>query len=163
MNEKPEVKMVEKPVPRKLRGTATFFDGDDFEFRAQRSTGVSTQSVVKSEGKSKIYNTIGEKKNTMVAHLVVNQDDPDPASTMMEQLERLTRDMNPKKKPALRGKTLLDDPDCRVIFSKKESKVDIRMSIDIKATPNYNQSLMNLMYKLNQCFAINQTSLASAR
>lgn len=163
METKPTPKMVEKAVPRKIRGTLTILEEDDMEFRAQRSTGISTQAVVKSDGKSKIYETVGEKKQNMVAHLVVSKDDPDPAGTMFAQLAKLTKDMQPKKLPPMRGKVLLDDESARVAFNNEGKKIDIRMTIDLQATPNYNQSLMNLMYKINQCFAINQTLLVNAR
>ena len=153
----------EQKVPRKVRGVMTIKENDDVEFRAERKTGESTQDVLKASGKSKVYQTIGEKRNSIIAHLVVDKDDPDPASTMYEQLESLTQDMAPKKAPKIRGKILMNDETCRIEFSKKEKKIDIHLRIDIAKTPNYNNSLMNLMYKVNQCFATNQTSLNSAR
>lgn len=170
MNEKdekttlhPQPEKVEVPVPRKIRGVMTIFKEDDMEFRAERSTGISTQSVIKQQGKSKVYQTVGDKKNNYVAHLVVDKDDPDPASTMADQLEKLTKDMQPKRIPKARGRRLLDDKNVQVVFSKTSKKIDIHMNIDIAETPNYNQSLMNLMYKINQCFATNTNLLTSAR
>ena len=153
----------EQKVPRKVRGVMTIKENDDVEFRAERKTGESSQDVLKSSGKSKVYQTVGEKRNSIIAHLVVDKDDPDPAATMYEQLNTLTSEMAPKKIPKIRGKVLMNEENCRVEFSKKEKTIDIHMRIDIAQTPNYNSSLMNLMYKINQCFAINQTSLASAR
>lgn len=152
-----------QPVPRRVRGVMTIKSDDDMEFRAERKTGESSQEILKSSGKSKVYQTVGEKRNSIVAHLVVDKDDPDPASTMYEQLESLTKEMEPKKSPKVRGKILLNEESCRVEFSKKEKVISVQMRINISKTPNYNSSLMNLMYKVNQCFAINQTLLASAR
>ena len=154
---------MEKVVPRKVKGTMTFLTEDDIEFRAQRSTGTSTQSVVKSDGKSKLYRTVGDKKKSMIAHLVVDEDDSDPAASMFSQLEKLTKDMQPKKLPQQRGKILLDDKEVRIALSKSSKQIDIRLAIDLTEHPNYDQCLMSLMYKINQCFAINQTLLRSVR
>lgn len=71
--------------------------------------------------------------------------------------------MQTKAKPRLRGKVLMDEDNARVTLSTKESRLEMVLGIDLKATPDYYKALMNLMYKLNQCFTINQTSLVSAR
>ena len=151
------------PVPRKIRGTLTIKAEDDLEFRAQRSTGISSQEEISKTAAGKLYRTVGEKKNTMVAHIVIPDGETDPRAFLYETVEKLTRDMQSKAKPRLKGKLILDEPNARVTLSKKESRIEMVLGIDLKATPNYQSALMNLMYKLNQCFAINQTSLASAR
>ena len=106
---------------------------------------------------------MGEKKNKLVAHISVPSDDPDPAANMSEQLEQLTKGMQTKARPKLKGRVLLNEPNARITLSKKDSKVEMVLCIDLKTNPNYNQALMNLMYKVNQCFATNQTSLVNAR
>ena len=151
------------PVPRKLRGTLTIKADDDLEFRADRKTGISTQSELSHTREGKLYKTVGEKKNSMVAHIVLPADTKDPRAALYDQVDKLTTGMQTKAKPRLKGQTLMDEDNCRVILSKKESRVEMVLAIDLKATPNYNQALMNLMYKVSQCFAINPTSLASAR
>ena len=151
------------PTPRKVRGTLTIKSEDDVEFRADRHTGISSQEQISKTGDSKLYRTVGEKKNKLVAHISVPSDDPDPAASMSEQLEQLTRGMQTKARPKLKGRVLLNEPNARITLSKKDSKVEMVLSIDLKTNPNYNQALMNLMYKVNQCFATNQTSLVNAR
>jgi len=151
------------PVPRKIRGTLTIKAGDDMEFRAQRSTGISSQEEIAKTAAGKLYRTVGEKKNSMVAHIVVPDGETDPAAFLYDSVEKLTRGLQTKARPKLKGKTLLDEPNARITLSRKESRVEMVLSIDLKATPNYQSALMNLMYKVNQCFATNQTSLVSAR
>ena len=151
------------PVPRKIRGTLTIKAEDDMEFRAEKKTGISSQQEIAKSTGGKLYRTVGEKKTSMVAHIVVPDGETDPAAFLYEEVEKLTKGMQTKAKPKLKGKTLLDEPNARITLSKKESKVEMVLSIDLKQTPNYNQALMNLMYRVNQCFATNQTSLVNAR
>ena len=161
MNEKREVTSV---VPRKLRGTLTILENDDMEFRAQRSTGEANQIEKSRYKSSKIYETVGEKKSNTVAHIVIPKDSVDPVGDIYEQLEHLTKGMDVKKKiSAPRGKRLCDEKDCVVTLNKEKKRVEVRIDIDLAEYPNYQSRLMELMYKLNQCFAINQTSLASVR
>ena len=151
------------PVPRKIRGTLTIKAEDDLEFRAQRSTGISSQEEIAKTSAGKLYRTVGEKRKSMVAHIVIPDGETDPRAFLYDTVEKLTRGLQSKAKPRLRGKLILDEPNARVTLSKKESRIEMVLGIDLKATPNYQSALMNIMYKLNQCFAINQTSLASAR
>jgi hypothetical protein len=148
---------------RRVRGVLTIREGDDMEFRAERKTGVSAQQEIAKTAAGKLYRTVGEKKQSVVAHIVVPDGETDPTAFLYETVERLTRGMQTKARPKMRGKTLMDDDNARITLSKKEHKVEMVLTIDLAATPNYNQALMNLMYKVSQCFAINGTSLASAR
>jgi len=151
------------PVPRKIRGTLTIKAEDDLEFRATRSTGISSQEEISKTTAGKLYRTVGEKKKSMVAHIVIPENETDPRAFLYETVEKLTRDMQTKAKPRLRGKVLMDEENARVTLSKKENRLEMVLGIDLKATPDYYKALMNLMYRLNQCFAINQSSLVSAR
>ena len=151
------------PVPRKVRGTLTIKAEDDMEFRATRSTGISSQEEISKTAAGKLYRTVGEKKKSMVAHIVIPESEKDPRAFLYETVDKLTRDMQTKAKPRLRGKVLMDEDNARVTLSTKESRLEMVLGIDLKATPDYYKALMNLMYKLNQCFTINQTSLVSAR
>ena len=151
------------PVPRKIRGTLTIKAEDDMEFRAERKTGISSQHELSRTAAGKLYQTVGEKKKSTVAHIVIPESEPDLRAFLYDTVDKLTRDMQTKARPRLKGKTLLDEPNTRVTLSKKEHCIEMVLRINLDATPNYNQELMNLMMKVNQCFAINQTSLVSAR
>ena len=148
-------------VPRRVRGSLLVRGDDSYEFTPY-AEGESTQEVLRQRGKSKIYRTKG-KQPLMVAYLTVPADSVDPRAEIMEQVDKLTRDMQSKAKPRMRGKVLMDEDNARVTLSTKESRLEMVLGIDLKATPDYYKALMNLMYKLNQCFTINQSSLVSAR
>lgn len=151
------------PVPRRIRGTMILKEGDDMEFRAQRSTGISSQEEIAKTAGSKLYRTVGEKKQSLVAHIVVPEGTADPAAYIYDCAEKLTKGMQTKAKPKMRGTALKNDDDLRITLSKKEHKLEVTMTIDLQKKPNYQQELMNLMYRTNQCFATNVTSIVSAR
>ena len=96
-------------------------------------------------------------------HIVIPEGEKDATAFLYEQVERLTKGMQTKARPKLKGRTLLDEPNARITLSRKESRIEMVLSIDLKATPDYQTALMNLMYKVNQCFATNQNILVSAR
>ncbi len=147
------------PVPRKVKGVLTIKSDDDMEFRAQRKTGISSQEVLASCGESKVYRTVGEKKNRLVAHMNVAADSPDPVADMQEQFDKLTASLQTKRRPKLRGRLLLDNPDCRIIHNQKEGLVQCILDIDLKVTPNVQNQLIRLLQTINVCFVTNQTSL----
>ena len=154
----------EKSVPRKVRGTLTIKGEDDMEFRADRKTGLSSQEEIAKTAAGKLYRTVGEKKQTMVAHITVPDTERDPRAFLYEQVERLSKSLpQGRKPPQLKGRRLLDDADAQVTLAAKEHKVTIALTIDVAQTPNYNYQLMNLMQRVSQCFAINQTSLNQLR
>ena len=152
----PEVK-----YPLRIRGTLIQQTADhDYEFHAQRQTGISSQDPISKTADSKLYRTTGEKKPKMVAHVVVPSDSPDPVADIYEQVDRLTRGLQTKAAPRLRGKLLLNQPDARIVFSRKERKLQMVLNINLNDTPNYQNQLIRLMQQISTCFAINQTSLA---
>lgn len=150
-------------MPRRIRGTLIVKEGDDVEFHAQRSTGLSAQEQVASCGQSKLYRTVGEKTQKMVAHLSIAADSADPRADLMEQVEKLTRDMPSNAPQRLRGKTLMHDDDVCVVTNTQDHLVQVTMRIDVRKYPNYISRLLTLMQRLNQCFATNQASLAKLR
>ena len=151
------------PVPRKVKGVLTIMKDDDVTFNAYRSTGISSQEEISKCGDSKLYRTVGEKKQKMVMHLCVPSDTTDPRAAFLEQADKLTKDMESKAKPRLRGIVLQQDDDLRITFQKKERKIEVVFGIDLNTTPAYNNRLITLMQRISQCFAINQTSLVKPR
>lgn len=152
-------------VPRKVRGTLTIKAGDDLEFRAYRDTGQSSQEQVAKSGDSKLYRTVGEKKNSMVAHIVVPAGSSDPKADIYEQVEKLTKSLSDTKKkiPALKGRSLMRDSEVQVTTNQKERQVQVVLTIDVSQYPDYTSRLLTLMQRVNQCFATNQNSLMQLR
>ena len=146
----------------KIRGTLTIVDADqhDYEFRAQRTTGESTQRVISKSGDAKLYETTG-KKPMMVAHLTTRADSSDPVSDLYDQLDKIskTRDPGTSTRPPRSGRTLLAEENASVVLSKKERRVRMQLCIDLDKTPDYQNELIRLMQKISQCFLINQRFL----
>lgn len=160
---KAKTEKVTKDCPRKVRGVLTIEATDDMSFKAYNESGESRQEIKSSYKSSKLYETVGDKNSNMVAHLVIPKASKDPVSDLTEQLAKLTKGMELKKQPKIRGQFLLKEEECEIVLNSKAGKVEVSMKIDLASTPNYQGKLMNLMYKVNQCFAINQTKLVSAR
>jgi hypothetical protein len=147
--------------PLRIRGTLTQLSPEhDYEFRAQRSTGVSSQDILKETATGKLYRTLGEKKPKIVVHASVNASSPDPAADLLEQVEKLSAPLKPKALKPMRGRVLLDEPHLRIAWSKTRRTIELTLSINIDETPNYQNQLIKLMQQSSSCLAINQTSLA---
>ena len=146
----------------KIRGTLTIVDAaaHDYEFRAQRSTGVSTQQVVKTAGQSKLYRTTGERQPKMVAHLSVSADAAAPAAELQEQLSRVTAGMATKRQPRLRGRTLLSADGTRVTLNQQSGEVECVLRFAGADRQNLQETLIKRMQQISTCFAINNALLA---
>lgn len=152
-------------MPRKIRGTLTIKAEDDMEFRAQRSTGISSQQQMAKCGDSKLYRTVGDKQQKMVAHIVIPNDSTDPRADIFEQAEKLCKTMpaSGRRAPRLKGRSLMRDNEVSVVCNQKERSVQVVICIDVSRYPDYTSRLLTLMQRVNQCFATNQTSLAKLR
>ena len=130
------------------------------EFRADRVTGLSSQKPIASAGSNaKLYQTVGDKKHSTVMHVVVPEGVADARAYLLEKADALTKGMESKSRPKLRGCVLQQDDDLRIVFQKKERKLEIIFGIDLNRTPAYNNRLINIMQRISQCFAMNQTIL----
>ena len=162
-NERQQPQPQPLPVPRKIRGTLTIKAEDDMEFRAERRTGLSSQIEIARTSAGKLYEPVGKDTKYMMAHIAVPKTETDPRAFLYDAVEKLTRGMQSKARPRLQGRVLLDADRARVVLNRKEKKIEIVLGIDLSMTLNCQRELMNLMYQVNQCLVINQTSIASAR
>ena len=151
----------EQKVPRKIRGTLTIKAEDDLEFRAERKTGISSQEEIAKTAAGKIYRTVGEQKRSMVAHIVIPEKETDVPAFLHEAVTKLTAGMQSKTKAKMPagGRLVWNDDDLSVKTVAKEHKIYVNMVIDVKQSPDYNSTMLKLMSKVSQCFAINQSSL----
>ncbi len=148
-----------KSVPRKLRGTLTIKDCDDLEFRADRVTGLSSQEEIAKTRDGKLYRTVGEKKRSTVAYIKVPDDVVDIPAFIYENVEKLTRGMETKARPKLRGKCLMKNDDISIVLNKKVRMLEVNFRIELERYPAYNNRLITLMQRISQCFASNMDSL----
>jgi hypothetical protein len=148
-----------------MRGVLTVLNAEqDCEFRAQRSTGISTQELVCKTGDAKIYRTTG-KKPQMVAHLITRADATDPISDLYDQLDKMAAKHQPKKaKPRpRRERVLMSEGGVNVTLDKTKKTVTVTMAINMAETPHYQQQLLKLFTQVQQCFLSNETSLAQLK
>ena len=93
----------------KVRGTATINPDNSFDFTPSQQ-GEPVQRSVRKSRKSKMYETAGVERQSMVCHLVVDKNATDPAAEMFEDFKKLTKGMGADKlPPALKGKRLMDN------------------------------------------------------
>jgi len=158
---------VTEAFPLRIKGTLIQLSAEhDYEFRAQRQTGQSSQEVLQHTRDSKLYLTRGEKSRPkMVAYLTADSLNSDPLADLQDELERLVSREAPQKKArdSTRARTLLQTEHISVTLAKKARRIDASFSISIGDTPNYQQELINIMQKISSCFAINQNSLNQLR
>ena len=149
--------------PLKIRGTLTQLSQEgDCEFRAQRSTGESSQQVRQSTRQSKLYDTVATKgRPKLVAHLSCSADSADPYSELRAELETLiSRDDKGSEMPKVAGRYLLKKDYAQVRYNQQKAVVDVQLQIDLKATRNIQTKLITLMQEISTCLATNQQCLS---
>lgn len=154
-----------RKYPYKLPGTMRVMSENlDLEFKVAQPTGESNREDIASTKSSQLYKTKGTKQQTIVAHLTARPDSPDPLADMYGQLDKMARDakLETKAEPKLRGEKLLDSKTLSVILSKKERKIDVRISIDLAEHPDYKDEFYKAIVEINKCFSINQQKVLSA-
>lgn len=124
---------------------------NDMEFHATRSTGKSSQIVIAKTKNSKLYMTTGEKHPQLVAHLSTLNEVPDRAAALHDELERLAKSITQKPLRALQGRFLLKDETTSVVYNQKSGMIDVRLRIDLNATPNAEKALIAKMQAVNVC------------
>lgn len=135
----------------RVRGTGTFIkEGDevkDFEFCGQQP-GTPVKKDVRRAGQSQLYETTGEKVGSIVAHLKVPRDSTDPVADLYADLARLTKPMQ-KTQPKLPAqRALLDTPQLKVYWNKREAKLTALLTIDTASRPS--AQMFQLMSELNK-------------
>lgn len=152
-------------VPRKIRGTMTC-EGNDYYSFAPYGQGAAQQEVIARQGKSKVYNTVGEKKQSMVAHLVIPSDTTDPMAAFSDELEKFMKGFGkPTTITKPRGRTLLKDLTTQVVACK-DRRLVVMMELPIELGQDYPANLISQLQKVNQCLVTNKaylTKLASVQ
>ena len=138
-------------------------DEGDMEFHATRSTGQSSQIVIAKTKNSKLYMTTGKKHPQLVAHLTTLNEVPDRAAALQDELDRLSKSITLKPLRTLQGKFLLKDDNASVVHNKRRGKLEVRLLIDLTATPNVQQTLIKRMQEISACLATNSITLAKLK
>ena len=120
----------EKQQKEKVRGCATF-DGQKFSFVPEQK-GEAVQKNVISTGKSKLYETSGKKKSSLVAHLVADANAADPAYEMTESLRELYAKTNkPFPEVDVNDVNIVNQDKLKIRVSKEQQEIKIFLSMPL--------------------------------
>ena len=147
------------------RGKATIYEDDSIEFRPE-GKGQPVQRDVRKSGRSKFYQTNGEKESSYVAHLLAPVSSLDPVGDMLKDFDALTRELQPRLPKEPRTKPLMKTDGLSVYLDKKEHRVRIFADIELDANKNpfspadWAYTLVGA--RLSQCFTSNRKSILTA-
>ena len=112
------------------KGNGTLYSDHSFEFRLPEGGSGWKKNVIKKRGDAMIYETTGEKQQSIVAHLKVEKGCEDPAAELFEQLATLTKDMVKGDPTQPTSKTLAEQDGLKVWHLKKKDQMVAVLTID---------------------------------
>ena len=133
------------------RGTLKRWDGTDYcEFHPSTSTGTN-RTMIKQLGDSTFYRTDGQKESSIVAHLNVDGQSPDPVNELFAQLSLLTdgqRKSMPQLPEGSQGRMLYDDgKGLKVWLDLETRRVSILTQLD--CSPDIERQLLQAQATMN--------------
>ena len=114
------------------KGNGTLYDDHSFEFRMPEEGSGWKKNVMKKRGDAMIYETTGEKQQSIVAHLKVEKGCLDPAAELFEQLNILTKDLVKGEPEQPKSKTLIEQEGLKIWHQKKNGQLLALITIDSK-------------------------------
>ena len=152
---------VENSPRRKLvesyKSNTRRYDDGSIEIAPQEK-GEPSQKDVKKVGRSKRYATTGKNPLTCI-ELKCPENVPDKAAFFHKELAKLTKDMEIEEPQMPEGEFLMDEPNVKVKFSAKDSRVVAWLTFEIKEKYDIRRELYNLTSKIDKCFVINENSV----
>ena len=133
------------------------YDDGSIEIAPQEK-GEPSQKDVKKVGRSKRYATTGKNPLTCI-ELKCPENVPDKAAFFHKELAKLTKDMEIEVPQMPEGEFLMDEPNVKVKFSAKDSRVVAWLTFEIKEKYDIRRELYNLTSKIDKCFVINEDSV----
>ena len=133
------------------------YDDGSIEIAPQEK-GEPSQKDVKKVGRSKRYATTGKNPLTCI-ELKCPENVPDKAAFFHKELAKLTKDMEIEEPQMPEGEFLMDEPNVKVKFSAKDSRVVAWLTFEIKEKYDIRRELYNLTSKIDKCFVINENSV----
>ena len=137
------------------------YDDGSIEIVPQEK-GEPSQKDVKKVGRSKRYATTGKNPLTCI-ELKCPDNVPDKAAFFHKELAKLTKDMEIEEPQMPEGEFLMDEPNVKVKFSAKDSRVVAWLTFEIKEKYDIRRELYNLTSKIDKCFVINEASVCQLK
>lgn len=142
-----------------VRGTAKIDrETGDVNFVACKP-GDPVQKNVKKHGSSSFYETEGKGQSSLVAHLKVDKDSPDPYGEMVDALNSMTKSIQKSEPKAPKTYLLLDKEGVKVSHRPTENVVTVHLTIALDGESELSAKLFNLTSEVSKCFAINRKKL----
>ena len=145
------------------KGTATYYKNGDVDFKAY-AQGEPQRKDVTKKGQSSCYRTIG-KEPKRVAHLVIDDNAPDKAAALQEELDKFLTGFGGKQKEAAprRKDRMLWDADGIRVWMKPETKnVLVTLDLPLNLAEDMKNDVLSKLQKVYQCFTINRQYLRRA-
>ena len=146
-----------RKLQKSFKSNTRIYDDGSIEVDPQ-AQGEPSQKDVKKVGKSKRYITSGKNPLTCI-ELKCPDNVPDKAAFFHKELAKLTKDMEIEEPQMPEGEFLMDEPNVKVKFSAKDSRVVAWLTFEIKEKYDIRRELYNLTSKIDKCFVINENSV----
>ena len=150
-----------RKLQKSFKSNTRIYDDGSIEVDPQ-AQGEPSQKDVKKVGKSKRYITSGKNPLTCV-ELKCPENVPDKAAFFHKELAKLTKDMEIEEPQMPEGEFLMDEPNVKVKFSAKDSRVVAWLTFEIKEKYDIRRELYNLTSKIDKCFVINEASVCQLK
>lgn len=132
------------------------FDTKSMEFTFKPSEkGEPVQKNVIRRGRSKLYETEGEKESSVVAHIVASKNSTDPIADIYDDLGKLAKRHGTKIPPVPSGRKLLETPMMTVVADEEEKAVTAVVRFSYKEALMPSQTIVTTTHKLNTCLLEN--------
>lgn len=138
-----------------VRGYGKFdTENKEFTFKPYEK-GEPVQKNVIRRGRSKLYETEGEKEASVVAHIVANKNSTDPIADIYDDLGKLAKSHGTKMPPVPSGRKLLETPMMTVVADEEEKAVTVVVKFGYKEAFMPSQTIVAMTHKLNTCLLEN--------
>ena len=142
-----------------IRGSMRLYPSDRMEFTPY-GQGEPQMERVKATANGSLSRTTGEKHQSWIVRLKVPVEVTDPAADLRDELEKVLKALpESRRKPAPKGRILMNQDGCQVTLNRSKGRIEIGMTIDLTTVINVKQFFTKKAMEINQCLDYNQISI----
>ena len=146
----------------KVRGTATFYEDNAFEFVSQKE-GKPQRTDIRKYGNAKVYTTTGASPKRVIT-IECAADSVDPASEVSSAFAKVFKEEFKTQVPdalSPKGAVLKNDANLKMTVNK--TKKQLECSFIVPLTPDGKRDYKIMFYEkiqeISKCFAINESTI----
>ena len=146
----------------KVRGTATFYEDNAFEFVSQKE-GKPQRTDIRKYGNAKVYTTTGASPKRVIT-IECAADAVDPASEVSSAFAKVFKEEFKAQVPdalSHKGAVLKNDANLKMTVNK--TKKQLECSFIVPLTPDGKRDYKIMFYEkiqeISKCFAINESTI----